>query len=118
MGTNRKVKILDVYYDRENNLFDLLIRDLETNKRTTLSWRGTDLGVTQDVPQEVVDKFCKQMMGQEKNLIIEEDEIKLKASNLKDATEQQLSQFDEEFNKYPLEEIARTVGMDAPDKNE
>ena len=109
----RKVKILDISYHNDSNLFNVLIKDIETGKKTTLSWKGTDLGVTPSVPENIIDDFCKKMIGQEKNLIIQKEKIDLNASNLKNASEEQLKQFDDAFNKYPVKEIAKSMNKDA-----
>jgi len=109
MSDSRKVKILDMSYDYDKYLFNVLVKDIKTDKKTTLCWRGIDIGVTNDTPEKIINDFCQKMIGQEKNLVIQQEEESLNVSNLKDATESQLKQFDDSFNSYPVKEIAESI---------
>jgi hypothetical protein len=101
----KKVKILNTFYNRELNLFKILSLDLETGKEAKLVWRGTDLGVTPDVPQEIIDEFCKNMTGKEKNLFIKIEEEEIDVNNIKNIPEERLQEYNQSFNSYPLQEI-------------
>jgi len=103
-----KVKIIDIFYNRDNNLFQILFKDIENEKQTQIAIKGNDWGITPDVPEDIVNKFCDDMRGQEKNLHIETEK-----SSLRDAQKDEkgfVSQ--EEINKtfkslenYPIDEV-------------
>ena len=107
MAQPRKVKILDAYYNRSNNLFNLLVRDILTSKEVTLSWNGKDLNVNKKTPINIINNFCKLIIGKEKNLIIEIEETDISAKTLNNATEEQLENFNKTFDSYPWEEVLK-----------
>ena len=77
MSKKIKIKILDIKYDKEVNLVQWKILDLEDKKERILAWRGTDLGVALGIANyispDLMEKFCKDMIGKEINLVIEHD---------------------------------------------
>ena len=78
MSAPVKVKIIKITYDKENNLFQLLVNNLDLNKQAILAIKGTDWGILPDYPEDVIEQFCKDMTGKEKNLHIEVDETSIK----------------------------------------
>lgn len=66
-------KILDMTYNQEINVFKMKINILEKDEEITLAIKGTDWGVNRNVPQDIIDKFCRDMVGQIKNMHVEID---------------------------------------------
>ena len=105
---NIKAKIVDMQYKREQNLFRLVILDVENNKQTSLAIKGTDWGITQDFPDEVIDAFIKNMVGKEKNLTVEIDK-----SSIKDVPkdeegflgQKEMENLHSNYDKYPFKEV-------------
>ena len=112
MSSKIRARILDMSYDRENNLFKLSLRDLDRDKHTNIAIKGTDWRVTPDISEEVVNKFCKDMIGQEKNLHIETEK-----SSLRDAkkdkkgvvSQEEISKTYESLNNYPIDEVMNVL---------
>lgn len=102
MDKEVKVKILDMTYDRDNNLFQMHIEELVgDHKKVVLAVAGADFGITKDMPPGLAEQFCEDMKGKEKNLHLQRD-----YSSLGDVRKVE----DEKRNsdgKIPLEEINR-----------
>ncbi len=109
---NIKAKILDMIYDRDNNLFKLLLQDIDKNKQTNIGVKGTDWGVTPEVPDEVIKQFCKDMIGKEKTLYIEVDNSSL-VNTEKDekgiVSKEAVEKVSENLNNYPVDEIMNSL---------
>ena len=103
----KKVKILDATYNKDLNLIKLLVRDLKNNKEITLVLRGTELGIPNNVPIEIIDNFRKDIIGKEKNITIEMEGEILNSQQLKDMTAEEFQKKDEIFNRYPVNEIIK-----------
>ncbi len=99
-------------YDRDNNLFKLSLQDIDKNKQTNIGIKGTDWGVTPEVPDEVIKQFCKDMIGKEKTLYIEVD-----SSSLVDAEKDEkgvvskevIDKVSDNLNSYPVDEIMNSL---------
>ena len=74
MSKEVKIKILDMEYDQDNNLFQMKIEELVGDHKTiTLAVSGNDFGISKKVSIDIVKTFCEDMIGKEKNLHIERD---------------------------------------------
>jgi hypothetical protein len=108
-----KARILDISYNRNNNLFDLLIKDVESKSEVRLGIKGTDWGVNRNVPDDIIDNFCEEMKGKEKNLTIERDKFKTfkEAEKNEDGSikEEELKEIDDNISRYPIQEIMNII---------
>ncbi len=102
-----KVKILDVQYDREENIFVMNVFNIKKQENVELVIRAEDFGVTRVVSIETINYFCEQMKGKEKNLFIEIEKNKINEN--KKISEEKILELDKELNKYPLEEVAKIL---------
>jgi len=103
-----KAKILKMSYNKENNLFQLLIQDMDKNKQTGIAIKGTDWGITSDVPDDIIEQFCKDMVGKEKNLHIEVDELSfrnIKKDEEGKSPQEEIDKVSSNLDKYPINEI-------------
>lgn len=101
-----RVKIIDMEYNKENNLFKMHVERLEDNEKASFAIKGEDFLITSDFPIEMINDFCEQMRGKEKNLFIEFEEFlfnkKDKDGNISDEVTTSLHR---EIDKYPIKEI-------------
>jgi DNA-directed RNA polymerase beta' subunit len=112
MSSKIKAEILDMTYDRDNNLFKLSLRDLDRDKHTNIAIKGTDWGVTPDITEEVVNKFCKDMIGQEKNLHIETEKSSLRDAKKDEkgvVSQEEISKTYENLDNYPIDEVMNVI---------
>ncbi len=115
MSSLIKAKILNIVYNRENNLFQLLIEDLSNNKQITIAIKGSDWEVTQDVSDEIIDEFCKNMTGQEKNLHIETEQASLRDAKKDDkgmVSQKEINRINENLTNFPIDEVMNVLHED------
>ncbi len=113
MSLKVRAIILDMSYDKDNNLFKLSLKDLDRVQHTDIAIKGTDWGITPDVPDEIIEQFCKDMIGKEKTLHIEEE----KNSSLRDAkkdekgvvTQEEINRVTENIDNYPVNEVMNVL---------
>ena len=116
MNKEVKVKILDMTYDQDNNLFQMYIEELVgDHKKVTLAVSGKDFGITKDIPLEVAQEFCEAMKGKEKNLHIHKVESTI--SDKSDSIEQMNKAIDDTAG-YPIAEIKNYLDSKQKDSNE
>jgi hypothetical protein len=111
-----RAKILDVVYDRDNNLFQLAIEDLSTNDQKGIAIRGIDWGVTPDVPDEIIEKFCLDMKGREKKMIVDIDhstDFVEKKEDYIDMNQPKFEKMYDNLNDYPLNEIENLINKES-----
>lgn len=121
MSLQVRAKIIVMTYDKDNNLFRLLLEDLDNKKQTQIAIKGTDWGVTSDVPDDVINKFCQDMKGKEKNIHIE-----IEKSSLRDAkknekgivSQEEINKTYDNLNKYPINEVMNVLNSEDPKKDE
>jgi hypothetical protein len=102
-----KAKIMDLTYDSEVNLFMMTIMDLNLKRQTVLAVRGTDWGITPDVPPDIVKEFCSSMIGKEKNIFLEVDTTTMK-QEVRDGdkiSEESMKKVNDNLNNYPIAEL-------------
>jgi len=77
MEKKSRIKIVDTNYNEDFNLVQWKVNMLEDDKEIVLAWRGNDLGdalgITKEIPPDLMKKFCKDMIGKEINLVISSD---------------------------------------------
>ena len=120
-----KVEILDMKYDTTNNLFQMKVKELEKGDEIVFAIRGTDFGITPDVPIEIINNFCQDMKGKEKNLFIEIDRSSIKdAERDKDnkVNQEDINNITSKIDDYPVrevfdQEVRRRYGYRREDEN-
>ena len=119
MSKEVRVKILDMTYDKDNNLFQMKIEELVgDNKQVTLAVSGRDFGITQDVPEELAQQFCEAMKGKEKNLHIERDNSGIDERMAKKAPVEAMHRSLEQAAGYPIDEVEKHLkSKDNGDEN-
>lgn len=110
MSKEVKVKILDMTYDQDNNLFQMYIEELVgDHKKVTLAISGNDFGITKEVPIDLVKTFCADMKGKEKNLHIERDNTGIDEHAVKNAPVEAIHKSLENIIGYPIDEVANSI---------
>ena len=115
-----KAKILKMSHDKENNLFQLLIQDMDKNKQTGIAIKGTDWGITPDIPDDIIEQFCKDMIGKEKNLHIEVDKSSIR--NIKKDEEgktpqEEIDKVSSNLDQYPIDEVVNVLRKENKSEN-
>ncbi len=109
-----KIRINKLEYNRENNLFQMHIQEIETGNETVLAVKGEDWGITSDIiTDEVVNDFCEKMKGQEKNLHIEKDTTSISHTATDEIiTQEKLTDINNNIDKYPINEIMNSLPVE------
>ncbi len=110
MEDKRKIKILDILYDEKLKLVQWKILDFKTQSQQILAWRGRDLGealgIKQIIPPDLMQKFCKDMIGKELTIIFKSNMIQYMSDSFKDITEEELQNMSNKLEReYPFYEI-------------
>lgn len=106
MSKEVKVKILDMEYDQDNNLFQMNIEELVgDHKKVVLAVSGADFGISKDMPIEFAKQFCKEMIGKEKNLHIHRDNTGIDSSMAKKSSVEAMHKTLENAIGYPIDEV-------------
>lgn len=106
MSKEVKVKILDMTYDHDNNLFQMHIEELVgDHKKVVLAVSGNDFGISKEVSIDIVKTFCKEMIGKEKNLHIHKDNTGIDEHNVKKSPVEALHKTLENVIGYPIDEV-------------
>lgn len=101
-----RVLIIDMTYDKETNTFFILVKKLDNEeKQTNLAIKGTDFGITPDIPPDIIEQFCSMMKGKEKNLHIHVDnETMLNEDKGSPIPKQRLDEIYGNLENYPIME--------------
>lgn len=116
-----KVKILDMEYDRDNNLFKMRVRDIQKEEEVIFAIKGTDWEIYSDIPEDVVNQFCEDMRGKEKNLFIEIDSSSIKDVNRNKEggiSEEGMNEINSNLDRYPINEIMRDIQSQPQEEEE
>ena len=117
MSKEVKVKILDMTYDQDNNLFQMHIEELVgDHKKVALAVSGNDFGITKDMPIEFAQTFCKEMKGKEKNLHIERDNTGISKDSVKKMPVETLHESLENVISYPIDEVMNSIYPESKEK--
>ena len=110
MSKEVKVKILDMTYDQDNNLFQMNIEELVgDHKKVVLAVSGADFGISKEMPIECAQQFCKEMIGKEKNLHIHRDTTGIDNKNVKEVPVEAMHKTLENVIGYPIDEVAKSI---------
>lgn len=116
MSREVKVKILDMTYDQDNNLFQMEIEELVgDHKKVVLAIAGADFGISKEIPLEFVQEFCTSMKGSEKNLHIHKDNTGIDSKNVKVASVEAMHKTLENVIGYPIDEVAKSIQSKSKD---
>ena len=110
-----KAKIIDIFYNRENNLFQILFEDVKNEKQTQVAIKGTDWGITPNIPDEIIDKFCDDMRGQEKKLHIETEKSSLRDAKKDEkgiVSQEEINKTFKNLDNYPIDEVMNILHDD------
>ncbi len=103
-----KVKILDMKYEKEDHIFIMDVLDIDINEKVSFAMRAEDFGVTKEMsfvlPDEVMENFCKEMIGKEKNLFVEQDIYRGYDGELSRA---EALAFQKDMDRFPYKELIR-----------
>ncbi len=126
MNKEVKVKILDMTYDRDNNLFQMHIEELiGDHKKTVLAVAGADFGIKKGMPPGLAEQFCESMKGKEKNLHIERDYSSISdARKIKDTKmtkddvirQEELNRINSNIDSYPIDEVMNNLHSKSKEK--
>jgi hypothetical protein len=113
MNKQVKVKILDMKYDKDNNLFRMHIEELVgDHKQVILAVAGTDFGITSTIPINLIEQFCDEMKGKEKNLYIERDDSSIKSierDNKGQTSIEEMEKIKKNIDNYPIDEVIKSL---------
>ncbi len=121
MDKQVKVKILDMTYDKDNNLFQMEIEELVgEHLRAILAVAGEDFGIAPDVPVEIAEQFCEEMKGKEKNLHVQRD-----YSSLRDAVKNEdgtvshteIEKINKNMDSYPIDKVMNKLYSESKEKD-
>jgi len=119
MSKEVKVKILDMTYEQDNNLFQMHIEELVgDHKQVVLAISGNDFGISKEVPIDLVEIFCKEMIGKEKNLHIERDPSIINEDMVKNAPVEAMHRALEQTIGYPIDEVANSINSKPKDNGD
>ncbi len=109
MNKDIKVKILDMTYNRDKNLFNMKIEYIDGDKDSiTLVMPAEDFNVTNKMPMEVIDEFCGAMIGKEKFLHVQTMGSPVSSS---DDCEEMMKAYNE-IQSYPIDDIVDSLRED------
>jgi len=110
MKERKKVKILKMVYEEEDHIFIMEMRDSETGQDVNLAMRAEDFNIDKSIPVNIINDFCTNMEGKEKNLFVEEEKDQMldvcKRNNGK-LSEQEVEKLHGDMDKYPYKELVR-----------
>ncbi len=112
MNKEVKVKILDMEYDEEEQIFIMKVLHIEKKEEIKLVMRAKDFGISEEVPIDIINNFCEEMKNKEKNLLIETEQNKDEK-----LSEERILEIDKEMNEYPLEEVMRKIYKEESDES-
>lgn len=120
---NKKVraKILDMTYDRNNNLFKMKILDLDKNKEIILAIKGTDWGVTPDTSDDIISKFTEDMKKREKSISIKVDNLFIKNAKRNEdgkIIREEMDKINSNIDRYPINEVMNQIHSELKDKED
>ncbi len=109
-----KVKILDMEYEKEDYTLIMDILDIDKNEKVSLIMRAEDFKIPRkvkmpngeigDIPIDVMENFCEEMKGKEKNLFVEQDIYKGYSD---EPSETEMLALQEDMDRYPYKELIR-----------
>lgn len=113
-----KVKILHMNYDDEDHIFTMAVHNIESAQDVNFAMRAEDFGISRDIPIEIIYKFCSDMEGKEKNLMIEIEKDKMVDTykrNKGKLSEEEVSKLHGDLDRYPYKELIRKQMMENED---
>lgn len=110
MSETKKIMILDMKYHRNDNFFELHVKDVTNGKKVILAVKASDFGINAAIPDEIINAFCVDMIGREKNLNIEIDNSSLNDIKKDGETkEEDIEKISNNLNLYPISEVFNSM---------
>jgi hypothetical protein len=112
MNQQIKAKIIDILYNKKENVFELSLENNDSKKVIGIVVKGADWGINKDVSDDIIKEFCQNMKGKEKNIniTVENKSIVDTDKNEKGLTSQEdIDKINENLNNYPIEEMNRIL---------
>lgn len=98
-------------YEKEDHIFIMDVLDIDRNSVVSFAMRAEDFGIPKkmavDLPLHIVkimDNFCEEMKGKEKNLFIEQDIYK---GYGEEPSKAEILALQESMDQYPYKELIR-----------
>jgi len=112
--TKIKAKILGMTYEPEDYIFIIDVLDTDRNEKVSLAMRIEDFGITrkvkmpngevEDIPEEMMFKFCGEMIGKERNLTVIQDNNK---GNKEKPSYSDMVNLQHDMDEFPYKELIR-----------
>ena len=112
MKKEARVKISNMTYDRDNHLFQLYVTDLESSSEAIFAVKGTDWQIPADTSEDIIQQFCKDMTGKEKNLFIEVDNTSISHADRNESghiSEDGMKNLYNNLDQYPINEVTNII---------
>lgn len=110
-----RAKVLDTDYDESRKLIKWLIKDLDNNSDFTIAWLDEDLknqfNIKQDLPPDVIRKFCSDMLNKEFNLVMTAETQTYDSDFFKD--EDKVSEASHKLERFPFREVLEQIEEDS-----
>ena len=99
------VKIIDMRYSEEEDVFFIKIFHKEKEEEITLVAKSSDFGIPKGTPKEIHEQFCDMMIGKEKNLHVKIDKSGAQKDYFKKASFDQIENQHQQLDKYPYRQM-------------
>lgn len=106
----QKVKIMKMTYDKEDHLFIMKVKNMVKEEEVDFAIRAEDFGINKDIPIEIINNFCVDMEGKEKNLIINRERskmVEIYKRNKGELSEREVEKLHSDLDKYPYKELVK-----------
>lgn len=114
-----RVKISNMTYNRDNHLFQLYVTELKNGKEVILAVKGTDWQIPADTSEDLIQQFCKDMTGREKNLFIEVDNTSIinaeRNGDNDTISDLEIKKLCKNMDHYPINEVINTINSETGD---
>ena len=115
---NKKVKILEAFYDTKRNLVKIKIQDIiDHNIILSLVFPCSDFGqfigqltgIYRDIPSESIPNICKNLIGIEFTHIAEVDIKNNDKQEISKIDEKEINKYHNILDKYPYYEVLESI---------
>jgi len=91
------------------------VKDIKDGHEVTFAIPAIDYGLPEDISDEIVENFCKEMIGKEKNLHIETSGNTIKKSredSNSSLSPEKLQDIHDGINHFPIDQVMNTLYLD------
>ena len=104
----KRVKILDASYVKEMRLVIWKIAIIDEDMVIRLAWRAGDLNqaldISIEIPDDLMAKFCNDIIGKELNLVMEGQCVELPDGKMKDLSHVEIRELEKHLDQFPIAE--------------